>query len=520
MGKSLHISPPPVLGLSIVEENLLPGVNPNEIMVGGVGDLTNLGFARQFSVDVGEELDFSCDGDGEIIDLYRMGWYGGQGWAYKGTLDNTPTDQPNPAVIPNSNNANTCTAWSTTAQWEVPIDATPGFYMGVFRNAALDGASHIPFVIRNDARQAEIMLKMADTTWALAYNYYGTPASPLTGGSFYGSGGPIGAGGIGARVHAATYHKPIITREGVQNTWNHIEAPLIRYLERMGYDVNYCASKDWREGGSAPDLALCNIYIATGHDEYWDQGMRDKWETLRDTGKHLLFMSGNEVFWRTRFPDDQGDVMWCYKDTMDGPGGHVGGVPLDPVSWTGTWRDTRRPGGPEGEWHLTGTDFRMNGILDRALVMAPTDPPTDHVFWRNTDVSINGINRSAVIGGEADELRPMQPVDSYRILAQSVHNIDNNRADDNGESYGNDGDLNWGIVSQRYTSGSVVVGFGTWQWGWGLDATHDRGSNISNIQMQQATANLLVDLGSLPGTPFAGITVPTPASLDEYGLVP
>lgn len=505
--------------LTIAQENGLPGENNlANVEVVGAGDPTNQGFCREFSVNVGELAHFACDAIGEVIDVYRIGWYGGQGWRKIATLENTPTNQPDPTEIPNSNGGVTCTAWADTASWQVPMDATPGLYVGVLRDATLAAASWIPFIVRDETREADLMFKVSDSTWALAYNYYGNPSSPFTGKSFYGSGGPITTGGTENRAHAATYHKPIVTREGVDNTWMHCEAPLIRYLERMGFDVTYSASKDWREGGDAPVLPDCRVYLSVGHDEYWSQGMRDRWTALRAAGKHLLFMSGNEVFWRTRYTD-AGNVMWCFKDTMPGPDAHVAGEPLDPVSWTGSWRDGRWPS-REPENELTGMTWRMNGTRDRDFSMVAGDPILDHPFWRHTNVATEGITVEDIIGGEADEIASTQPDGSVTTLAKTTVNIDGNRADDNGQDYTGNGDMVWGVIAQRFATGALVVGFGTWQWPWGLDSVHDRGGNVADSRIQQATLNLLVDLGADPTTPMAGLILPTAEHLSVYGEVP
>ena len=508
--------------LSIAEENALtPGITGPEMVISGAGDTSSLGFCREFSLNVGETAHFAVDGTAVEIDIVRVGWYGGTGYRLVETIVNTPTEQGNPTTISDSNSGVTCTGWSNTASWAIPDNATPGYYIGVVRSNPGPNASFMPFIVRDDDRPADIMIKSSDTTWALAYNYYGTPASPLTGKSLYGSGGPMGD--ITTRAHVATYHKPIITRNGVPQTyWMYGEFPLIRYMERMGFDVTYSASKDWREGASAPTLADCKIYISIGHDEYWSQGMRDKWNSLRFAGKHLIFMSGNQNFWRTRFPSDQGDVMWCFKDTMDGPGAHTGGNALDPVSWTGTWKDTRAANNAtrDPEWNLTGMDFRMNGILYRPMTIAAGSPASETPFWRNTNVAASGLNVSAVVGMEADEMRPQRPVGQYAVLAATVQNIDDNRADDNGQNYNLDGNLNWGILFQLYGT-AAVVGFGSCTWAWGLDNSHDSTSGGSttaaNSQQQQAIYNLMRDLGAdVPETPISGLIAPTPVALSAY----
>lgn len=501
-------------GSDLVAENALQGATGAEYTISGAGDPQNVGFARDFSVDAGEVVDFSCHGNGTVIDIYRIGYYGGLGWRRVASITNNATQQPNPNIIPNSNGGIECSNWSTTASWMVPNEAISGLFVGVYRNAALDNASYIPFVVRNDARVADMIYKTSDSTWALAYNYYGNPAAPYTGTSLYGSGGPLGS--IEARAHAVSYHRPIVTREGVPQTyWLACEAPMIRFMERNGIDVKYVASRDVDASASVLDNA--SVILSSGHDEYWSDGMRDAYEAARDNGSNLIFFSGNEVFWRTRF-DTARNTMWCYKDTMSGPGAHVAGTPLDPISWTGTWKDTRFVG-RKPEHTLTGTDFRMNGVNDYPVTFQQS--ASSHPFWRNTTLSSGNITVQSIIGFEADETLPTQPAGSYATLASHTFNIDGKRADDNGQEYAGNGDLNWGILSQRYSSGAIVVGFGTCQWSWGLDGVHDRGSNYVNASMQQATLNLFADLGAQPATTMNGLTTPTPVSnLDVYGAVP
>lgn len=370
-------------------------------------------------------------------------------------------------------------------------------------------------MVRDDSRSADVAYKTSDSTWALAYNYYGSPMFPLAGKSLYGSGGPLGS--IGSRTHAVTYHRPIVTREGIAQTyWLACEAPLMRFLERNGYDVKYVASCDLDRDSTVLDNA--GIFISSGHDEYWSQGMRDTVEAYRDNGGHALFMSGNEVFWRTRFSPDH-LTMWCYKDTMQGPGMHVAGTPLDPVSWTGTWKDTRFPGRrPENT--ITGTDFRMNGVNDYPAVLLQSADYASHPVWRNSPLTSGNVTIQGVIGFEADAMLPTQPLTSQAVLAAHTFNINGKYADDNGQEYAGNGDLNWGIVSQRYASGAVVVGFGTCQWSWGLDIIHDRGGNYVQPAAQQFMINLLGDLGAPANALMSGMTFATPVSLDNYGLVP
>ena len=501
--------------MGIALENLRQGSPESEWSITGAGDPSNLGFCREFSVNVGEFANFSCSGSGTILDIYRIGWYGGLGWRKVESLTNEPVSQPDPSVVSSSNGARTCTAWSTTATWEVPEDAVSGMYVGVFRNLAGTNASWIPFVVRNDSLKADIIYKTSDATWALAYNYFNTMSSPFTGKSWYGSGGPMGD--IQTRSHYASYHNPIVTRHGIPQTyWMACEYPLIRFLERNGYNVKYVTSKDLDQNPSLLDNG--EVFLSSGHDEYWSKNMRDNVEGHRSSGGRSIFMSGNEVFWKMRYTED-GNGAWCYKDTMPGPNAHIAGTPLDPVEWTGTWKDTRWPDN-KPEWLLTGTDFRMNGVNDFDAVIS--NPYAGHKIWGGSALNDSDIILKKVIGFEADSIRPTQPDESVRVLASYTRNINGMYADNNGQNYSGNGDLVWGIVSQRYSSGGLTVGFGTCQWSWVLDNKHDRGDGTSPQPIaQQFTVNLFHDLGVSPETLMSGMVLPSsPPNIDNYGLIP
>ncbi len=497
--------------MSIVAENAeTTGVtNWSLLEITGYGDINAQGFARSMSVNVGETIEFCVDGDSTVIDIYRVGWYGGDGYRLIASVTNTPTVQPDGAVVANSNGGTTCTSWSVTATWTVPSGTVSGMFLALVRSVPPNApnAFYIAFVVRDDAAQADIIYKTSDSTWAAAYNHYGTK-SAIDGKNVYGSGSGIGS--IGDRSHVVSYHRPVLTRGAVPQTyWQACEWPTIRWLERNGFNVKYVSSVDLDKQGAGL-LASGKIFLSSGHDEYWSQPMRDAVETWRDnSGGKLLFMSANEVFWRVRFTYVGDETqMWCYKDTMPGPGGHVAGAPLDPVSWTGTWKDQRWVGN-DPEWNLTGTDFRMNGVVE-----FPANITSTHPVWQGTNAA-TGLTFPEVIGFEADSLRPQ--VDSPVVLAETTVNIDGRYADDNGQTYNNNGDLTWGIVAQRYPGGGLTVGFGTCQWGWALDDRHIRGGAVSDGNAQQFTVNLLTDLGAVAGSLQAGMLQFAANPLSVYG---
>lgn len=511
------------MSVDIVAENALTSTYTLTEMHPGSdgGDITVAGFAREISVNVGETVHFCVDGAPAEIRIFRTGHYvDAKGFRQVATISNVATNQPAPTVIPNSNGATTATAWATTATWDVPEDAVSGVYMAMIRNAANNDAFYVTFIVRDDDAEADIIYKVSDTTWGAAYNYYGTKANP-NGKNVYGSG--TGVGNINDRSFAVSYHRPVITRAGVMQTfWWACELPLIRFLERNGFKVKYITSDDLdREGVDI--LLKGKIFLSSGHDEYWTQGMWDAVQEWRDdhAGKSG-FLSGNEVFWRARFVRNGDEtVMWCYKDTMPGPSGfsRSPGQPLDPVTWTGTWKDTRWPGRTP-EWLLTGTSFGMNGVYDYDAVI-PKNPYGGLKVWGGSSLVDGDITLTRVLGFEADHYYPTQPVESVKILAAYTRSAPGGLSDANGENYNVPGNIEWGIISQRYASGAVTVGFGTCQWSWALDSMHDRGgATAPSPAAQQFTVNLLRDLGAEPGTLMAGLTLQPLGTLDDYGLIP
>lgn len=504
---------------AIALENARTGIfEPDIRSLSGFGSVQNMGFSRRISKNIGERMEFSCTGPGSQIDIYRVGYYGNRTLRLVVTIPNTPTDQPDSIDIPNSNGAKTCTNWSVTAYWDIPMESVSGFYLAVYRNDAGSNPFYIPFIVRDDAAESDVLYKTSDSTWASAYNHYGSP-SDLNGKNLYGSGS--GLGQIGDRSFCVDYHRPILTRRDVPQTyWMACELPLIRFLERSGYSVKYTTCVDLDQDAET-QLSKTKIFLSSGHDEYWSRAMRTGIENWRDTkAGRSLFLSGNEVLWKSEY-QHSGDrsTLWCRKDTMPGPGSHNAGQAFIPGEWQGTWKDTRWSQN-EPEWLLTGTDFRMNGVNDFDPTI-PTNPYSGHPVWGGSSLNDGDLTFQRAMGFEADSIRPTQPDQSVKVLASYTRDIPGMYADDNGQTYSNNGVLNWGIVSQRYLGGGLTVGFGTCQWSWLLDNEHDRGlRNEVSIDAQKFTTNLLHDLGATPATPIPGVALRNRVSLDAYGLDP
>lgn len=499
-----------IAGNKVAAENILTG-NSSAEWYGftGVGSRNVLGYAYPFNPNVGTTVEFRVDGNADELKLYRLGWYGGAGARLVETLAVTPIDQPNPLNIPDLQGGSTCyeaANWTTNATWAIPADATSGVYLGICHNTGTGEKSYLRFVVTDHARPADIVVTTADATWQ-AYNFYGPGTSD--GGCVY---GPDRSFGITTRCFGWSYRRPIVHREARVNDLYNSEVAFIRFLERNGYDVKYVSHVDLDAGNG---LSNAQIFMSSGHDEYWSEPARDLVQAHVASGKHAIFSSGNEVFWRTERHPTNPDWFYCRKDTMGGPGAHVAGTLIGPT-WTGTWRDTRWVG-RQPENLLTGTTFRMNGIFDRTFSV-DASVYSSSPFWRNTTVA-QGTNLSVggIIGFEADDYEP--PVDATAVrLSTTVIDISGSRADDNGENYGGSGNLDHGLVLFQRAGQGVTLGMGTCQWSWGLDDFHDRGGSFSNNAIKQSTINILSDMGAQPSYVEHGLTMPTPVSWAAYGL--
>src|SRR6266849_11079987 len=116
---------------------------------------------------------------------------------------------------------------------------------------------------------------------------------------------------------------------------------MIMFLEANGYDVVYTAATDVDTGTAV--LTNHRVFMSSGHDEYWSADQRARVMSARDAGVNLAFLSGNEIFCKTRF-DASADgsatpqrTLVTYKET------HFPSPidPQDPPTWTGTWEDPR-----------------------------------------------------------------------------------------------------------------------------------------------------------------------------------
>ena len=379
---------------AIVCENSKQGTPQSEWDIEGSGDAGLQGFATSFSVNVGETQRFKIKttASAYTIDIYRLGWYGGDGARKMASVTPTARTQPN-CITDAQTGLYDCGNWAVSASWTVPSDAVSGVYIAHLVNPSNQDESHITFVVRNDASTSDVVFQTSDSTWQ-AYNKYG-------GSDFY-SGQPAG------RAYKLSYNRPFSTRgnsEGRDFLFSN-EFPMLQFLERNGYDMSYIGSLDTDRRGAL--LKNHKVFVSTGHDEYWSGQQRANVEAARDAGVSLAFFSGNEVYWKTRWEPSidgtatDGRTLVCYKETW-------ANSKIDPSSeWTGTWRDPRFSPPSDGgrpENGLTGTAYMSN---DTDLAITVSEREGKLRLWRNTSLTGMSSGQSTAlaahtIGYESDE---------------------------------------------------------------------------------------------------------------------
>lgn len=536
----------------IVAENCKPGRPREEWDVFSLGDPEIQGYATEMSVNLGETVDFKVRTHSSRyrLDIDRMGWYGGSGARLVDTIrPSVPLPQAQPDCLVHATvRLVDCGNWKVSASWRVPADAVSGVYVarlvreddepepwrsegnrqtptvrppplphnygalgtGRLRDEMKEKrASHIIFVVRDDAGRSDILFQTSDAAWVAANRYGGS--------SLNGSWPPTmmnAAPNPAQRAFKVSYNRPLTNRDGVlSEQFFNAEYPAIRWLERNGYNVSYFAGVDSDRRGET--IREHKVFVSAGHDAYWSGNQRRHVESARDAGVNLAFMSGNAVFWKTRYePSTEGAdtpyrTLVCYKETY-GPGR------LDPHrdAWTGTWRDSR-PLNPEGarpENALIGTISTVGPARNDRLAVPASYGKLR--FWRNTEVAALKAGETAmlgrgILGPEWDEDldNGSRPAGLIRLSDTTVDGVA--YVQDWGTVY-DSGTATHSLTLYRAPGGALVFSAGSPQYSWGLDNLHNYWTSHGNRvrpepmgpvkAIQQATVNVLADMGVQPSS--------------------
>src|SRR2546430_685371 len=465
----------------VVLENQQPGSGNWQMWLHGIPPADDVnkqikGYASATSVSKGESITFYVTvnpAQQYTMDVYRMGWYQGLGGRLMQSIGPLQGVAQPACPVDSATGLIECD-WTASYTLTVPTSWTSGVFMVQLTNAQAS-QNYITFVVRDDARVADIMFQQAVATYQ-AYNNY--PDDSATGKSLYdfNSRGANTVSGT-PRAVKVSWNRPYAGRGSGQFTgW---EIYFIRWLELSGYDAKYSTDVDTHE--NCARLLNSKAFLSIDLDEAWSKAMYDGVQQARDAGVHLGFFGASAVFWQVRFEPSPltgaaDRVLVGYKDrTID---------PVQGPTTTVLWRDPflNRP-----EQQLIGVQFSGAIAYD-----PPNQPP--HVVansssWVYAGTGLaDGTSIPRILGYQMDASMsgfplPTSVAGTYQVLSQSPFT----------DSGGATVTANSSIY--QAPSGAWVFGAGTTSWAWGLV---DDGDGFVDPRIQQTTANLLQRFGALP----------------------
>jgi len=521
---------PAPAGAAVSCPNSNPIVNENNCMGAGstAWQLTNYdnsgvtGYTTKSSVNLGESVPLRIAnqaGTGTAeVNVFRMGWYGGAG----GRL----VYQNKKVTINNDRHCESpdeTTGYWSCENWEnsltVPGSSLPasGIYIARIKDLASGFDNQIIFTVRNDARHSALLYKLPTATYQ-AYNSF-------NGHSLYrfNSAGFQTITGTGRAVKVS-FERPYVNDYNDANWFLKGDFPLVAWIERQGYDVDYTESVS--VDSNPGQLLNHKTLVISGHDEYWSEAEMNGYKAARNAGVNIASFSGNTAYWKIRY-EDGGRTLVCYKavegtkegnvpdgskgvndwgpdgvkgtkDDALGLDGKAGTADDNPKYATTTWRDDgAAPGNPnapaggrvgpnEPENSLLGSMYvGDNDNFDYPLTIPATNGADEFAgdrIWRNTGISETGSTsiNSKLIGWEWDSIPTQaqylskQPSGVKRVSLTDVASAPSppEWIQDEGLLYSTTPPPGQptGVAAVKYTaaSGALVFAAGTNQWSWGL----------------------------------------------------
>jgi hypothetical protein len=446
------------------------------------------------------------------IEIYRTGGYGGQGGRLISTIPGLAGDwAPSCFAQPDSTGLYDCASWPVAARIQTSTDWTSGVYTLKLVREDNGTETEVPLVVRNDGSQSDVLYGVSTSTYQ-AYNRFGGKST------YTGQSSPPATVSGANRAVKVSFDRPYAQATSgpeAHDWYTRTDVGTVRWLESQGYDVSYIASEDLHTAGA--QLTDHRVYISGSHDEYWSQQMSNAVVQARNAGTSLVFMGANADYWRVRFEaspvsGQANRVMVVYKTIESGPADPSG------IS-TSTWRDPAGPNQPEnaiiGQMYI-GDNSSRNFPLEVSASQG------QHPVWRHTPLASLAPGTAAQVGtqlvGWEWDARAANGREPAGVATLASSPVQGNLVQGNGASY-TFGNATAAATIYRAASGADVFATGTNNWWRGLARNrHDEGE--PNQTIQQATVNVLSDMGAYPTTPAAGIVIDDLGPLSVTGRSP
>ncbi|MFI5137844.1 MAG: N,N-dimethylformamidase beta subunit family domain-containing protein, partial [Sphingobacteriales bacterium] len=99
------------------------------------------------------------------------------------------------------------------------------------------------------------------------------------------------------------------------------------WMNLQSYNVNYIADVDLDD---YTQIQNSKIVIITGHSEYWTRQARENIDLFIASGKNVLVLSGNTMWWQARYNQPK-NLMICYKNNSYDP---LNNTLYSAINWT------------------------------------------------------------------------------------------------------------------------------------------------------------------------------------------
>jgi hypothetical protein len=362
-------------------ENRMPGSSDwssNSGFTKNLADSHIAGYADASSVNIGESIHFAIStqltNTQYALSVYRMGWYDQSGarkmlekFGLKGQSQgywdpNSKGVQDCPTCQIDSKTGLVDAHWTTNYTMTIPSDWVSGLYLVKLVDDN-HYTAYIPFVLRDDKRQSDILVQIP----IVAYQ-----AKNLWGGNSLFSHNSDQPADIYGKVPAVkvSFNRPY---HGMSPSTFSNDLQLIRYLEKHGYDVTYTTSVDLDRDPGA--LLNHRAFLDAGQDYYWTRAMRDGVENGRDAGINLAFFGSNTASTQVRLEPDKNKqtrrVLVLYH-----------AVQSDPLYKS-------KPAEVTGAYSAAPLNRPQNGLLGMSLTGSINNPST--VAWVVSDSISNTL---------------------------------------------------------------------------------------------------------------------------------
>ena len=313
-------------------------------------------------------------------------------------------------------------------EFTIPRDWRTGVYLAVLIEIASDGTETTPDVTTTFGTEAKSIFvvrhagpvaagtPLYKVSWTTFVAYNGTGYGSLYTEAVWSREQPnpgfkvtwrrpgCGTGGLVMPGNSEDFYDTASRRQ----TFEHWDAPFIRWLEAEGFAPHYCS--DWDLHRDPDLLRSYALLLSTGHDEYWSDPMRAALDAHVARGGNIAFFSGNISGYRINFTDDD-TAFTCAK---------VIPPTKDPDRWT---QDSWMQVNPECRLTGVATAFGGGWWDGKRETLGYTVQHAAHWIFAGT-----GLTDGAVFGDDEDF-----PLIGYEVDGAAFHRK-NGRAIATGEN--------------------------------------------------------------------------------------